>query len=239
MTELRMISGKLDERGVLPLLEMALTEEWSGALRLKRGRLAGALWIVKGNVAHATLTGSVTLTGAEAFEAQCAWQEGEYVLEAGVLPPERTIRTASDQLIAEMRKHAEQNREEFADSQHSAVVGRKLLHVFDGLRERVPGLESLSLMRGPICEATTSKNATEIDWMDRQLKSFFAKDHEEPDTLFVQEGTHSLLILKRGMTATVLSARTGTAPEALFWAGAEAQRQVQETSITNLPRGKR
>jgi hypothetical protein len=108
------------------------------------------------------------------------------------------------------------------------------VQVFDGLRQRVPGLESLSLMRGPICEATTSHDATEMDWMDRQLRSFFAKDHQEPDTLFVEEGGHSLLVIKQGSVATVLSARTGTAPEALFWAGAEAQRRVLETANHTL-----
>src|SRR3989339_763242 len=121
---------------------------------------------------------------------------------------------ASKRLLSSLREHLVSQQEQFGEGQRSAVVGRTLLHVFDGLRERVPGLESLSLMRGTICEATTSHDANEMDWMDRQLKSFFAKDHEEPDTLFVQEGEHELLILKHGSLATVLSARTGTAPEA-------------------------
>lgn len=157
------------------------------------------------------------------------------MLETDVLLPERTIRMSTEQLLANVREQAHRQREHFGESQRSAVVGRTLLQVFDGLRERVPGLESLSLMRGPVCEATTAHDASEMDWMDRQLKAFFAKDHEEPDTLFVQEGGHSLLILKQGSLATVLSARTGTTPEALFWAGAEAQRRVMESTGSIVP----
>jgi hypothetical protein len=90
-------------------------------------------------------------------------------------------------------------------------------------------------MRGPVFEATTALNEDEISWMDRQLKSFFAKAQQVPDALYVQDAEHSLLILKRDGLSTVLSARIGTAPEALFWAGSEAQRQVTESAETLLP----
>ncbi len=234
MNEPRTIVAKLDERGVLPLLEMAHEQEWGGVVRVTRGRIAGAVWMVKGQVAHAQLSGTTTLSGVEALEAIIRWNEGEYVLETDVLPPERTIRASTAQLLTEARMHVELEREQFAESQRTAVVGRTLLQVFDGLRERVPGLESLSLLRGPLREVTTSHDAAEMDWMDRQLKSFFAKDHQEPDTLFVQEGEHTLLVLNQGGVATVLSARAGTAPEALFWAAAEAQRRVLQAPETLL-----
>lgn len=237
MNEPRTIIGKLDERGVLPLLEMAHDQEWGGVLRVTRKRVTGAVWTVKGQIAHALLSGTATLTGPEALEAISSWNDGEYALEADVLPPERTIRVSTALLLNDMQMHAQQEREQFGESQRTAVVGRTLLQVFDGLRERVPGLESLSLLRGPVREATTSHDPAEMDWMDRQLKSFFAKDHQEPDTLFVQEGEHTLLILKQGGLATVLSARAGTAPEALFWAGAEAQRRVLQSPETLLSEG--
>jgi hypothetical protein len=181
------------------------------------------------------LVGIASLTGPEALDAICGWYEAEYVLDSEPLPPERTIRVGTDRLLSDIRAQARSHREQFAESQRSAVVGRTLLQVFDGLRERVPGLESISLLRGQVREATTSRDASEMDWMDRQLKSFFAKDHEEPDTLFVQEGLHTLLILNREGVSTVLSARSGTAPEALFWAGAEAQRRVLQSAEPNLP----
>ena len=234
MADSRIIVRKIDERGVLPLLELALNEEWTGAMRLQRKPLMGTLWIVKGQIAHAMLQGTASLEGPEAFEALAGWQEGECILESEVLPPERTIRVVTQRLLADLREHTRNQTAHFGDNNRTVIVGRTLVQVFDGLRERVPGLESLTLMRGPVCEATTSHDAAEMDWMDRQLKSFFAKDHQEPDTLFVQEGEHSLLILKQGGMATVLSAKTGTAPEALFWAGAEAQRRVSETAKTIL-----
>ena len=234
MGEDRMIVGKVDDRGVLPLIEMALAEEWSGGMQLKRNHLTGTIWTVKGQIVHADLRGKATLDGLEAFEAVSVWREGEYILKAGFLPPARSIRIPTERLLSSLRELLANQQEQFGEGQRSAVVGRTLLHVFDGLRERVPGLESLSLVRGTICEATTSRNIDEMDWMDRQLKSFFAKDHDEPDTLFVQEGDHALLILKSGSVSTVLSARTGTAPEALFWAGTEAQRRVLESANSIL-----
>jgi hypothetical protein len=174
------------------------------------------------------------LVGFEAFDLMAAWRMGEYILHTGMLPPERSVRIPTEQLLRPLRASAEQ-RPLANERQRSAVVGKALLQVFDGLRERVPGLESLSLMRGPIFEATTSRNADEMNWMDRQLKSFFAKRADEPDTLYVQEGGHTLLLLKRGTVSTVLSARQGTAPEALFWAGTEAQKRVLESADTLLP----
>jgi hypothetical protein len=235
MGEPRTIVGRLDERGILPILELALAERWTGELRLKQAKLSASLWIVTGEIVHALVRGTTVLDGVGAFGAISVWQDGAYTLVSGALPPERSVRIPAEHLLMSLRQQAVNHREPFGESQRSAVVGRALLHVFDGLRERVPGLESLSLMRGPIFEATTSQNAAEMDWMDRQLQSFFAKDHQEPDTLYVQEGGHALLVLKHGPLATVLSARIGTAPEALFWAGAEAQRRVLKTAETLLP----
>ena len=230
MGENRTIVGKLDDRGMLPLLDMALAEEWGGSMQVKRGLLTGTIWTVSGQVVHAELKGVGTLDELEAFEAVSSWRDGEYILESGALPPARSIRIATERLLATLRDSLASQQVQFGEGQRSAVVGRTLLQVFDGLRERVPGLESVSVVRGTICEATSSQDTEELDWMDGQLKSFFAKDHEEPDTLFVQEGAHTLLILKQGSLATVLSARTGTSPEALFWAGSEAQRRVLESA---------
>ena len=230
MAESRTIVGTLDERGVLPILELALAEHWTGELRLKRAKLSASLWIVSGEIVHALVHGTAALAGSEAFDIVAMWRDGEYILQAGALPPDRSVRIPAEQLLASLREQAALQPERFRKSQRSTVVGKALLQVFDGLRERVPGLESLSLMRGPIFEATTSHNVDEMDWMDRHLKSFFAKDHHEPDTLYVQEGGHTLLVLKRGSVATILSARMGTAPEALFWAGTEAQKRVLESA---------
>jgi hypothetical protein len=217
--------GTLEAQGVYPLLRSAFQQEWGGALRLRGPNGAGALWLVKGQVAHAALhAGEHRAEGPEALTAILAWREGTYFIENDALPPARTIRQPMDEIL-DIPPAAE----EVEGATRAVLTDAPLASLLETLRERVPGLESLSVTKGRTLEATTTCDEGERDWLDGQLRRYFAEDRLEPERLFVQQGNHTLLILSRGTQTAVLSAGAGTAPEALFWAGEEARKHMLMT----------
>ncbi|MCX6600378.1 MAG: DUF4388 domain-containing protein [bacterium] len=217
--------GRLDRRGSLPLVESAHHHEWSGVIRLRNGRMVGAVWMVKGHLVHAVmLQDGAQIEGVSALESISAWREGTYFLDPNALPPARTIRLGMADVLSALRRSAEGERRE------SAPSARGLSEVLQALRERVPGLESLSLSRGITVEATTTADAAEREWVNGQIRRYCDEDESMPERLFVQDGDHALLIVKKGRLAAVLSARGATAPEALLWAGEEAQKEVLDRS---------
>lgn len=217
--------ANLDERGILPVIRAIYKDAWGGVLRIRTAGRAAAMWFVKGQLAHGVLTeGKDRSEGIVAVERAAQWREGTFMLEAGALPPARTIRLAMEDILASLERstglegdHAEAG---------ASPVSDHLENVLNSLRERVPGLESLSVLKGTLVEATTAQDLCERGWLNEQLRTYCDDDASKPEKLFLQQGDHSLLILKRGQVATVLSARTDTAPEALFWAGEEARKRV-------------
>ncbi len=182
-------------------------------------------WLIQGQLVHAVhQEGERRLEGPEALAAILAWREGAYWIESGALPPARTIRQPMEQILA-----ARPGDDPAERANADAFAAEPLASVLETLRERVPGLESLSVSKGRTLEATTTSDERERDWLDGQLRRYFAEDRLEPERLFVQQGDHALLILSRGSLAAVLSARAGTTPEALFWAGEEARKRMLMT----------
>jgi len=217
--------GTLDGRGIVPVMWAILRDGWSGVLRVRAAGRNASVWFVKGQVAHALLRdGKNRIEGLEALENTALWIEGTFMLDAGELPPARTIRLKMEDILASL-KHAADEPVEQTESQTDRMA-TQLTSVLDSLRERVPGLESLSVLNGALVEATTAHDLKERGWLNDQLRSYCDDDTVQPEKFFMQQGDHSLLILKRGQLATVLSARTGTAPEAMFWAGEEARKRV-------------
>jgi hypothetical protein len=222
--------GRLDRRGLLPLVESAHHHQWSGVIRLRNGRMVGAVWMVKGHVVHAIeLQDGAQTEGVSALERVSAWREGTYFLDTNTLPPARTIRLGMEDVLAALRRSA--GTEPWESARVEATASRRgLSEVLQALRERVPGLESLSLSRGVTVEATTTTDAGEREWLNGQIRRYGNDGASTPGKLFVQDGDHALLIVKKGRWAAVLSARGATAPEALLWAGEEAQKEVLDRS---------
>jgi len=222
--------GRLDRRGSLPLVESAHHHEWSGVIRLRNGRMVGAVWMVKGHLVHAVmLQDGAQIEGVSALESISAWREGTYFLDPNALPPARTIRLGMADVLSALRRSAGTEPRESARVE--AIASRRgLSDLLQTLRERVPGLESLSLSRGITVEATTTADAAEREWVNGQIRRYCDEDESMPERLFVQDGDHALLIVKKGRLAAVLSARGATAPEALLWAGEEAQKEVLDRS---------
>jgi hypothetical protein len=231
MVRARTVAGTLDHRGLLPILELASSESWSGQIRVSRPQESAGIWMVNGEIVHAILRGRDSVDGFHSLTMSSRWRQGEYVLHADSLPPDRTIRIPTTQLLSVIRKTISDSENIVEVATATPVVGRVLLEVLNGLKAKVPGLESVSLTRGANVEATTFRNRDEMKWMERRLRAFFAGDDIKADALYVQEGIHSLLILKGDSVSTIVSARPGTPREELFWAGSEIQRQVSDETL--------
>ncbi len=214
--------GRIHSQGILPLLKTLNTMEWGGVLRLRFGTQIGAVWWVKGQIVHAVhYEGKSQMDGIPALDAIILWKDGTFLLEADVLPPARSIRTAMEDIL----KRMESRRTMIKSGESPADSEWDLESLLDELRHRVPGLESVSICRGTVLEETTEYDETEKEWLAHQLQIYMADD-DTPETLYVQQQGHTLLIVKNGLIATVLSAQSATAPEALFWASQEAQRRL-------------
>lgn len=219
--------GHLDRRGVLPLVESAYRDTWDGVIRLRSGRRVGVLWMVKGHAVHAIkLEDGVQDEGVSALESIAVWNEGTYYLDTGALPPARTIRLETEDVMARLRRAAGSEFAEPVPREGANESQADLNDVLQTLRKRVPGLESLSLSRGAMLETTTAADMAEREWIHDHVQQYCADHAAVPEKLFVQHGEHLLLIIKKGRIAAVLSARGHTTPEALFWAGEEARKTV-------------
>jgi hypothetical protein len=99
--------GRLDRRGLLPLVESAHHHEWSGVIRLRRERKVGAVWMVKGCVVHAIeLRDGAQREGVSALESISGWRDGTYFIDANSLPPARTIRLEMGPVLTALRRSA-------------------------------------------------------------------------------------------------------------------------------------
>lgn len=226
MGKKRAIMGNIGGMGMLPVLTAMHQKNWTGVLRLRQSQRIGAIWLTNGSVVHALLLdGKARTEGPAAFRVMAAWSTGTFLRETGLLPPARSIRESMESLLALVRAHVTETEAPAPAAYENAAAG--LSSVLESLRARVPGLESISVTRGARVEATTVQNAAERTRLDHALQEHFIENRQEPETLYLQQGGHSILIVRSGGLAAVLAARTGTTPEALFWAGEEAQRQMQ------------
>lgn len=221
----RAILGTIGDQGVQPVLAELCGQKWTGVLRLRKESRIGAIWLVNGSIVHALLiAGKLRTEGPTALRAAATWNGASVMHEAGALPPARTIREPMDILLSAMRAEAPAGTQPAAGAER--IPDTELEDVLETLRARVPGLESLSVTRGAAMEATTTRDLAELQRLDATLQEHYGAEGYEPETMYVQQGGHSILILRSGSLAAILSARTGTAPEALFWAGGEARRRM-------------
>jgi hypothetical protein len=228
MNKKRTIMGKLNAQGLLPVLRSAHKQNWEGALRLRKGAENGTIWFVKGQIVHCLhILKQQQLDGMDAYRSLLTWTEGAFLLESSVLPPDRTIRQSMPELI----KLAEEMNVSNGDVriEGEAELLNNLEGVLGTLRTRVPGLESLSVLNGDTIKATTVCQSTEREWLDNQLHAYFLSGRNNPARLFFEQDEHALLVIRNGFKAMVLAAKSGTAPEALFWAGEEANKQMTDS----------
>jgi hypothetical protein len=219
--------GNISGQGVVPLLQTAYKKGWSGVVRARNDGHSGALWLVRGQLTHCVLVGSNSRTeGLAALEDMARWKDVTFLLDPSALPPARTIRLTMSDILASLSHIVAPPVVESAERARHPDSAINLDELFESLRMKVPGLEAISVTQGVSMKHTTLKADADKSWLDRQLQTHFFDHQLDPEQLYLQEGDHALLIVRRGPLAAVLMARNGTAPEALFWAGEEARKRI-------------
>ncbi|MDD5087243.1 MAG: DUF4388 domain-containing protein [bacterium] len=219
--------GTLGAGGVIRIVEPLCREGWSGALRLRHARRTGSIWMVGGEIVHALwIEGGRKAEGRRAFERLMTWSEGTYLLDDEALPPERSVREDMATLLRDKLSEAAAERGE-AITQAPAERPMDLEALLTHLRDRVPGIESVSVSSGDDLAASTEHDATRREWLHRQWQAFRDETDDQTETLLLRQGNRTVLVVRHGSLAAILSAQPQTTPEALLWAGAEAGRQIK------------
>ena len=227
MGMLRSRLGSIAESGAIGVVEALFRDGWSGALRLRRARQIGNVWMIGGDIVHALwMEGKNKVEGVRAFEKLMTWSEGTYLLDEGALPPERSVREDTGMLLQRMISSEARAIGETA-ARASAASRIDLEALLSNLRERVPGIESLSVSSGDALAATTEHDTKTREWLHQQWKAFRDESGDQTETLLLRQGNRTLLVVKSGSLAAILSAQPHTTPEALLWAGADAGRRIQ------------
>lgn len=227
--------GSIANGGISAIVKKLHGDLWSGALRLRDGRQFGNIWMVGGEIVHAALkNGTKTMEGGAALERLASWQEGTYLLDDHALPPERSIREETGELLRGVFISATHVNEETAVRERAASR-MDLETLLSDLRVRVPGIESLSVSSGEALAATTEHDTKTREWLHRQWRVFREETGDQTETLLLRQGERILLVAKCGSMATILSAHPNTTPEALLWAGAEAGRKIKALQCSKIP----
>lgn len=236
MGEEKKYLGKLDERGILPQIQRSFNDQWCGVIRLRSGGCNGSIWFVNGHVVHSAVTGGERdLEGQKAFECVLEWKGGVFFRERDLLPPSRTIRVSTVELLASSGCFYGKLLHRESTKKATDRTGEHLNRIFERLRQKIPGLESISVMKGNRFEASTSEDEMSRSRIQKQISGYLASGANSPRRLYLQEGNTAILVERRGERAAVLSANGSTAPEVMFWAADEALRGMP-TNLTGLYR---
>jgi hypothetical protein len=173
----------------------------TGALRLREGRIIGAIWTVRGEVVHALyVQDDARIEGEEAFDRLLYLQAGSFYWELDALPPTRSIRLPEPE---DVDMAAGVSGAESADP----IWPDTLISQWEAeLKARVPGLSSIQVV--------------ELD---------NTRVQREPVNLnLIRTPEHLHLSVKVATLDIHLSATPDTAPEALLWAAEVMRRKLHE-----------
>ena len=103
----RVVRGNLRTLSLPSIIQVNCAEGNLGRLRIRHQGKEGVLYFADGNVVHAEMGDEV---GEEVVYELLTWEDGDFLLEMGVEPPERTITTNWSGLLLEgMRRIDESN----------------------------------------------------------------------------------------------------------------------------------
>ncbi len=94
----KVVRGNLHTLTLPSIVQINCAERNQACLRLKRAGEQGSIFFADGNVVHAVLGPQV---GEEAIYELLNWEDGDFELEMGVSPPERTITVGWSGLLLE------------------------------------------------------------------------------------------------------------------------------------------
>ena len=90
--------GDLSQISLVHILKLLVSEGKTGKLILTKGNDSGEIYVENGDITHAS---SRLNAGEEALFTMMTWMIGKFNFTPGVLPEEKSIRTSTDQLLAE------------------------------------------------------------------------------------------------------------------------------------------
>ena len=108
------VRGNLRTLSLPNIVQINCTEREQGCLRLKHRGQEGIIFFAGGDVMHAALG---SLVGEEAVYELLTWEGGDFELEMGVLPPERTVTTGWSGLLMEGIRRIDERAAGYADDE--------------------------------------------------------------------------------------------------------------------------
>lgn len=101
------VSGSLREMGLPDIVQVLFHGRKTGKLNVRSGGKNGEIHFLEGNIANA-IVGDVT--GAPAFYALLKFEEGDFALDPGFIPPKRVMVESSEALLLEGMRRMDEER---------------------------------------------------------------------------------------------------------------------------------
>lgn len=129
------IEGSLQELSLPALVQLIIQEGGQAHIQIENGKQNGHLYLDKGDLCHVVLTGPGAPeknTVEEVFYELLSWQEGNFVVEQNVPPPDHTVEQGWDFLLMEGLRQLDENRASGeAPSTHTESVSEMLAELSD------------------------------------------------------------------------------------------------------------
>jgi len=99
------LRGNLAQLSLLDILRMLSSGQRSGRLVIHQAGKSGELYLEKGNIVHAVTGAQMGVNGVYTL---MGWMEGDFTFEPNVSSPEISIDVATEQILLEAARQAEQ-----------------------------------------------------------------------------------------------------------------------------------
>lgn len=140
------IQGRLSEMSLPTLVQMTCQEGNRAQLSIRQNDSEALLYFDRGNVVHAEMDG---YEGEEVVYRLLAWQDGEFSLESGVVPPARTIESAWTSLLMDGLQRLDEERWDTMDMEsieEGYDMAENLRDILTELGGQVPGFVAASVV---------------------------------------------------------------------------------------------
>jgi len=128
------VRGNLRTLSLPSIVQINCTERNQACLRLKHRGQEGSIFFAGGDVMHAALGSRV---GEEAIYELLTWEDGDFELEMGVLPPERTVTAGWSGLLIEGIRRIDERTVGYTGSEDEDRGRRPILTLASGVSEQI------------------------------------------------------------------------------------------------------
>lgn len=131
------VAGQLKEMGLPTLMQLIAQERATAQVELRQETQLGRLYLYEGKLHHAELRAPQgTLNGEAAVYALLGWDNGQFIIERDIFPPQQTIHTDWNHLLIEgLRRLDEQTVKTETDSTETLPIADDLMAMLDGLSQ--------------------------------------------------------------------------------------------------------